>query len=59
MKIINLNTNVVFDLPDSEAESLIKNSPDLFAYIGKNNNIILNNHFGPSFNSVLSQILDE
>ena len=53
MKIINLNTNVVFDLPDSEAESLIKNSPDLFAYIGKNNNIILNNHFGPSFNSVL------
>ena len=59
MKIINLDTNVVFDLPKSDAEQLLKNSPDCFARVSKNKKIIKNKNNILSDGSVLSRILDE
>ena len=59
MKIINLNTNNVFDLPKSEAEELLKTSPDIFAKITKNKKIIKPKKVNCDKNDVLNQILDK
>ena len=59
MKIINLKTGVVFDLPKNDVESLLNTSPDLFAKITKNKKIIKTNKNNYSEDSVLKQILDE
>lgn len=57
MKIINLLTSVIFDLPDSDAEQLLKVSSDMFAKLGKNNKVIKNKNVVCD-DSVLSKILD-
>ena len=59
MKIINLKTNNMFDLPQNEAEKLLDESPDDFAKISKNKKIIRNKSNKTVPESVLSQILDE
>ena len=58
MKIINVLTNNVFDLPKADAEQLLKVSPDIFARISKNNRVIKNKKTAPD-DSVLGKILDE
>ena len=58
MKIINLTTNIVFDLPQSDAEQLIKASPNTFAKLGKNNKIIKPKTQNLSDDSILSKILE-
>lgn len=58
MKIINLKTNIVFNLPDSDALQLLNIAPDTFAKVGKNNKILKNKKLLNS-ESVLSKILDE
>lgn len=59
MKIINLLTNIIFDLPQIDAKTLLETSPDVFAKIGKNKKIIKNDNRNCSDNTVLSQILDK
>lgn len=59
MKIINLVTNNIFDLPKTEALFLLEDNPTLFAKVSKNMKIIKNNKSSVSENSVLSKILDE
>jgi len=59
MKIINMLTGIVFELSDSDAESLLSASPDLFAKVGKNNKIVKSNKKHDTEGSVLSKILDE
>ncbi len=59
MKIINLNTNVIFDLPKSDAEQLLKVAPEIFAKVSKNKKIIKCKKDILSEDSVLSKILDE
>lgn len=58
MKIINLTTNNVFDLPKADAEELIKNSPDTFARITKSKKIIKPKQIETTENNVLKQILE-
>lgn len=58
MKIINLKTNIIFNLPDSDAKQLLNVAPDTFAKIGKNNKIIKSN-IQQNSESVLSKILDD
>ena len=57
MKIINLNTNIIFDLPKTDAEQLLKVAPEIFAKVTKNKKIIKNNI--SQDNSILGKILDE
>lgn len=59
MKIINLKTGVVFDLPKQDVEALLKASPDIFAKVTKNKKIIKTKQKNMNENSVLSQILEE
>lgn len=58
MKIINLLTGIIFDLPSDEANTLVSNSPKLFALIDDNENII-KNETTVDTDSVLSKILDK
>ena len=58
MKIINLKTNIIFDLPKEDAEQLISVSPELFAKLGKNNKVIKPRKSELSDGSVLSKILE-
>ena len=58
MKIINLKTKIVFNLPKSDAEQLLKVSPDIFAELGKNGRIIKNKNIVID-ESILSKILDK
>ena len=59
MKIINLKTGIVFDLPKQDVETLLKASPDLFAKVTKNKKIIKPKQKVINDNSVLSQILED
>lgn len=58
MRIINVLTNNVFDLPKDDALHLLSASPDIFAKVSKNNKVIKNKKSCPD-ESVLSKILDE
>jgi hypothetical protein len=58
MKIINLLTGVIFDLPSDKADALLSDSPKLFALIDDNENIIKNETHADT-DSVLSKILDK
>ena len=58
MKIINLKTNNIFDLPKEDAELLLSSSPELFAKISKNNRVIKTKK-NIADDSVLSKISDE
>ncbi|GEM_PF-6299880 len=59
MKIINLITKNIFDLPKSEAEELLQKSSDVFAKITKNKKILKLKHSNLNDDSVLKHILDE
>lgn len=59
MKIINIKTGVVFDLPKNDVEALLTASPDLFAKISKNKKIIKTQKQVYDEDSILNQILDE
>jgi hypothetical protein len=59
MKIINLVTNIVFDLPKKDAEQLLESSPDTFSKVTKNKKNIKNKSNNTTDNSVLNQILEE
>ncbi|MCR5265112.1 MAG: hypothetical protein K6E29_00785 [Cyanobacteria bacterium RUI128] len=59
MKIINLKTGVIFDLPKQDVEALLKASPDIFAKVTKNKKIIKPNKKNVNENSLLSQILED
>lgn len=58
MRIINVLTNNIFDLPKEDAMHLLSASPDIFAKVSKSNKIIKNKK-SCSDESVLSRILDE
>jgi len=59
MRIINLNTNNIFDLPKSEAEDLLETSPDIFAKVTKNKRIIKPKKVCSDDNNVLKKISDD
>lgn len=59
MKIINLLTNNIFDLPKDDAENLLLASPDIFAKITKNNKIVKNKNFVNTETSVIKQIIED
>lgn len=59
MKIINVLTNNIFDLPEADAKQLLTVSPDIFAKISKNNRVIKNKKTVVPDDSVLGKILDE
>ena len=59
MKIINLNTQNIFELPEKDAMELLESSPNLFAKVTKNKRIIKNKKVTNSQNTVLNTILDE
>ena len=58
MKIINLITKNIFDLPKKDAENLLSSSPDIFAKVTKNKKVI-KNKCDNTESSVLKQILEE
>ena len=59
MKVINLITNIVFDLPKEDVEQLVKVSPDTFAKLSKNKKVIKNKKDLSGGNTLLDKILDE
>lgn len=59
MKVINLITNIVFDLPKEDVEQLIKVSPDTFAKLSKNKKVIKNKKDLSTGNALLDKILGE
>jgi len=59
MKIINLKTNNIFDLPKSEAEDLLTNLPETFAKVTKNKRIIKPKKVYSDENDILKQITDD
>ena len=59
MKIINLLTNIIFDLPKSDAEQLLSVSPNMFAKLGKNNKIIKQKNNESDTDTVLGKILEK
>lgn len=59
MKIINMKTKIIFDLPKEDAEQLLSSSPNIFAKVSKNNKIIKPKIPPVSEESVLSKILDD
>ncbi|MCD8378171.1 MAG: hypothetical protein LUB59_05210 [Candidatus Gastranaerophilales bacterium] len=59
MKIINLKTNNIFNLPSKSAEILLKEFPDEFARLTKNNKVVKKNTDKTTQNSILTKILDE
>lgn len=59
MKIINLLTNVVFDLPKQDAEQLLAVSPELFAKITKNNKVVKKKKNISDGDTILNKILDK
>ena len=59
MKIMNIVTKNVFDLPRKDAEALLESAPEVFAKVTKNKKIIKNKSKVMTENSVLKQILEE
>ena len=59
MKVMNLLTGIVFDLPKSDVETLLKTSPNTFAKVTKNKKIVKQKKNIQNDNSVLGQILEE
>ena len=59
MKIVNLVTMNIFDLPDKEAENMIESAPDIFAKVTKNNKVLKKKKQSESKNTVLNKILDD
>lgn len=56
---MNLLTGIVFDLPKSDVETLLKTSPNTFAKVTKNKKIVKQKKNIQNDNSVLGQILEE
>ena len=59
MKIINLVTKNIFDLPPKEAKKLLDSSPDIFARVSKNNKVLKISAKSVSDNTVLNKISDD
>ena len=59
MKIINVVTNNIFDLPKKDAEHLLASSPDIFEKVSKNKKVVNKDVGKKTENSVLRKILDE
>ena len=59
MKIVNLVTMNIFDLPDKEAENMIESAQDIFAKVTKNNKVLKKKKQSESKNTVLNKILDD
>lgn len=59
MKIINLVTKNIFDLPPKEAKRVLESSPDIFAKVSKNNKVLKQSAKSVSDNTVLNKISDD
>jgi len=59
MKIINVITNNIFDLPKENAKQLIEASPDVFARVSKNKKVLKKGNGTKTDDTVLKKILDE
>ena len=58
MKIINLSTNIVFDLPKSQADALLISEPDLFAKFSNKKKQIVIPKKTDSDDCILNKILE-
>jgi len=59
MKIINLITNNIFDIPAKEAEKILNDAPNEFAKLSKNKKITKKNSVKEKADTFILQILDE
>lgn len=59
MKIINVITNNIFDLPKENANQLIESSPEVFARVSKNKKVLKKGNGTKTDDTVLKKILDE
>lgn len=59
MKIINLVTMNIFDIPPKDAKALLESSPDIFAKVSRNNKVSKKSVKSAGEDTVLNKILDE